>query len=403
MKKHIVFYLFGISLTNLTFAEEPVEAKTESSVNKYGATASFCPQNQFKPPCRIAYSNNHASQEEANKQVLQECGTDCKVLAELTNACGAIARVDDTWEHNGKTEGYTLAAWSDQADATAEPSLSGLEKLHLDFCNSVVQKEFGDLLGYKFKPCTIVESSCPTSAPTTFPIVATSVDFTSEDLKNIEIPVPSGYISGEFLEGSPGQRLLELGALTDSHVVFQVVFPLLLDNLVTERVKGCNGVPEVILDALPTQVSVYQHKFLASDYSFIPFPVTDDDSFGIVNCHYDLNFNRDTIGDYGQGDKIVTTYCIYAKILQEKFTFLYNLTVGLPERPVWGIYRTGPDNPIEASEILIFQDSSYVHIPIDRVYQLGEAFPWIVHAGTFKDDVFVPAWQDCHTAPLIIK
>jgi hypothetical protein len=401
MKKYLIFYFLGLCLTNLTFAaEEPVEAKSGNSVDKFGATAFFCEdENQFDPPCRIAYSNNHTSQEEANQQVLQECGSDCEIVAELTNACGVTVRIDDTWEHNGKIEGYTVVAWSDQTDTVAEPFIPGLEKAILAICDSFVQETHGHLPGYEFKPCSVIESSCPTPTP----IVAKSVDFTSEEIKNMEIPNPSGYVSGEFFEGSPGQRLLELGVLTDSHAVFHVTYPSVLDNLVTEPVKGCNSVPEAFPDALPTKVSVYLHDFLASDYSFLPFPVTGDDNFGMLNCHYDLNFDRDTIGDYGQGDKIVTTYCVYAKVPQEKFTFLHNGVSNLPERPVLGIYRSGPDNPIEASEVLIFQDSTYVNIPINRVYQHGEAFPWLVHVGTFKSNVFVPAWQDCHAAPLLAE
>ena len=46
---------------------------------------AICNKNidQFEPPCRIGYSNDHASQEEANQQAIQECGNDCQIVSEF--------------------------------------------------------------------------------------------------------------------------------------------------------------------------------------------------------------------------------------------------------------------------------------------------------------------------------
>jgi hypothetical protein len=121
----------------------------------------------------------------------------------------------------------------------------------------------------------------------------------------------------------------------------------------------------------------------------------------VVTCYYDLNLDPDTIGDYGQGDNIATTYCSYAKVRQEKFSFLYNTATAMPERTVFGVYEPGPDNPIEEGEVLVFQDSSYVHFQVNHVYQPGEQQSWIIHTGAFKGEEFIPAWQDCHLAPLV--
>jgi len=143
---------------------------SEQSADKYGAIARFCDAEDNMPAsdtCGIGYSNNHASQEEANQQAIKKCGVSgCEVIVELTNACAAIADVADTWEHNGETIGYTYNAWSDQEVALDSPLLPDLEKGLLDFCLSFVQeKGVGQMPGYTFKPCVILESSCPTNSP----------------------------------------------------------------------------------------------------------------------------------------------------------------------------------------------------------------------------------------------
>ena len=142
------------------------------SADKYGAMADFCdvPDGENRPrsdsSCGFGYSNNHASPEEANQQAIQKCGVSgCQVFAELTNVCGAVAYVEDSWENNGKTIGYFAWYYSDQTDGTTIPLLSDIETLLIDLCNPYIQERAGQMPGYKFKPCTIIESSCPTHSP----------------------------------------------------------------------------------------------------------------------------------------------------------------------------------------------------------------------------------------------
>jgi len=151
--------------------EAPVQLSTEQSGAKYGAFADFCDEveeGDYTPPpspdiCGWGYSNNHASQEEANQQALKKCGVSgCKVIQKYTNACVAIAEVSDTWEYNGRTIGYWHWVWSEPEDALKYPVLSDLENFILKFCNSYAQEQSEKKHGYTFKPCQIVESSCPT-------------------------------------------------------------------------------------------------------------------------------------------------------------------------------------------------------------------------------------------------
>lgn len=133
---------------------------------KYGAIAkNICNEKRLlsaPDSCGRAYSNSHTSQEEANQQALKKCGvSDCKVVAELTNVCGAVAYVSDTWKYQGKPLGYAWTAWSEQADGEGLKSLSDLEKTLLDYCNSTAQQYAGQKPGYTFKPCSLVASSCP--------------------------------------------------------------------------------------------------------------------------------------------------------------------------------------------------------------------------------------------------
>jgi hypothetical protein len=154
-------------------ADAPFQLRAGQSGAKYGAVATFCDKGElddYTPPsadiCGIGYSNNHASQEEANQQAIQKCGIKgCEIVAEFTNSCFSIADVSDTWEYNGETIGYKYQAWTDQGDALKYPLLSDLEPVLIDFCHSFVeQKEVVErqMPGYTFKPCTIVESLCPT-------------------------------------------------------------------------------------------------------------------------------------------------------------------------------------------------------------------------------------------------
>ena len=143
------------------------QLSAEQSGAKYGAVAkNVChDKRHISAPesCKMGYSNNHASQEEANQHALKKCGfSDCKVVTELTNVCGAVAYVSDTWEYNGKTFGYAWTAWADQKDGEGLKSLSDLEKALIDYCNSTAQKYAVQKPGYMFKPCSLLASSCPT-------------------------------------------------------------------------------------------------------------------------------------------------------------------------------------------------------------------------------------------------
>ncbi len=162
----IIISLVTIGLSVPLQANETPQLNSEQSATKYGAVAYFCDQKGNTPPsdtCGIGYSNNHASREAAHQHVLQKCGVSgCKVIAELTNACGVLAEVSDIWQYKGETLGYRWRAWSDQDDALKYPSLLDLEKVVLAFCDSFAQKKSGHMPGYTFKPCHIVESSCPT-------------------------------------------------------------------------------------------------------------------------------------------------------------------------------------------------------------------------------------------------
>ncbi|MDM8559355.1 DUF4189 domain-containing protein [Candidatus Parabeggiatoa sp. HSG14] len=161
--------LAAIGLSTPLQADAPVQLKAEQSGAKYGAVASFCdvPENTPRSDtCGMGYSNNHVSQEEANQQAIKKCGVSgCEVIIKLTNACGVLADGSDTWEYNGKTVGYSYSAWSDQGDALKYPLLADLEKFMIGFCNSFVQDKAAKMPGYTFKPCVILESSCPTPSP----------------------------------------------------------------------------------------------------------------------------------------------------------------------------------------------------------------------------------------------
>jgi len=159
-----------IGLSTPLQADAPFQLKAEQSGAKYGAVAGYCEPKElddYTPPpvdtCAVGYSNNHASQEEANQHAIQKCGlSGCEVVVELTNACGAITEVVDSWEYNGEPIGYRYYSWTDQGDALKYPLLADLENLVLDFCNSQVQEGEAQKPGYTFKPCTVIESSCPT-------------------------------------------------------------------------------------------------------------------------------------------------------------------------------------------------------------------------------------------------
>ncbi len=389
------------------------EPGNKTSQSKYGAIAHYCDQTDHKLPrtenCGIGYSNNHASQEEANQKALEKCGVSgCKVVEELVDVCGVVAEVYDTWEVEGEKVGYSFRVWTNQEDGLKQSSLEDLESTTLEYCNEMVTINQVFLLpGYPgFKTCSIVESSCPTSTPPAstpaiLPITAESVIFTAEELKNMEIPKPTGYMVGEYFEGAIGQNLIEMGLLKETHIVYHLTYPSVLGDLLTEPVKKCNSAVQILQNAIPSQVSVYLHEFMATDYSLFPFPIPGDDHFGMANCYYDLAFDKNTVGDYGQGDRMAITYCNYAKIPQDKFSNLYNTTI--VERSVISVYRTSPDNPVEVGEVLVFDDLSYVHVPVVRVYQPGEAFPFITHTGNLKGTDFLPAWKNCQMGPVVSK
>jgi hypothetical protein len=166
--------LAAIGLSAPLQADAPLQLRAGQSSAKYGAVAkNVCDDNRHisaPDSCGRAYSNNHASQEEANQHALKKCGfSDCKVVTELTNVCGVLAYVSDTWEYKGKTVGYAYTAWSEQEDGlkllSERKLLSDLEREVIDFCNSFAQKKAGQKPGYTFKPCVVLESSCPTSSP----------------------------------------------------------------------------------------------------------------------------------------------------------------------------------------------------------------------------------------------
>ncbi|MDM8568221.1 DUF4189 domain-containing protein [Thiotrichales bacterium HSG1] len=191
--------VIGLS-TSLQAADAPFQLKAEQSGDKYGAVAEFCEPKEaddYTPPsadtCVVGYSNNHASQEEANQHAIKKCGlSDCKVVAELNNACGVIARTTDTWEHNGEPVGYILPVWNDQGDASKYPLLADLENFMLDFCNSYAQETFENWPGYKFKSCAIVESSCPT------PVLSLSQEKETFNCDE-EVMVNMSPINGEWI------------------------------------------------------------------------------------------------------------------------------------------------------------------------------------------------------------
>jgi len=181
-------------------ADAPFQFKAEQSGAKYGAFAEFCEPKEpgdYTPPsadsCVVGYSNNHASPKEANQHAIQKCGVSgCKVVAELTNACGVMTMVTDTWEYNGEPVGYILPVWSDQGDAPKYPLLADLENFMLDFCNSYVQETFGVWPGYTFKSCVIVESSCPT------PFLSLSPKKETFDCDE-EVMIDVSQINGEWI------------------------------------------------------------------------------------------------------------------------------------------------------------------------------------------------------------
>ncbi len=156
------------SLTAVTIVlSAPLLAETGSEpANIYGAFADFCetPDLLNSPTCNMAYVNGYASREEANQRAIEKCGLPgCEVFAELTNACGVHAEVAHVWEHNGETMNYSFYFYTDQSDAEAYPVLSDLQAYLLDACENYQREEHGQKPGYTFKPCSIVESSCPST------------------------------------------------------------------------------------------------------------------------------------------------------------------------------------------------------------------------------------------------
>ena len=153
--------------------EAPVQSNTEPSGAKYGAMAFYCKageDNAPPSPCEFSYSNNHTSQEEANQHALEKCGVSgCEVVIKLTNACGVLVGISDTWEHNGKTVGYKFWNATEQDDAVKFPLLADLEKYALEQCNANILPEIRKIPGYTFKPCQVIDSSCPTTVQSVSP------------------------------------------------------------------------------------------------------------------------------------------------------------------------------------------------------------------------------------------
>jgi len=116
--------------------------------------------------------------------------------------------VADTWEFNGETVGYSYRIWSEQEDGVALPLPSDLEKVALDFCGEQVKSHnTPDLPGYTYKPCAVVESSCPTLR------LSNGISILKSEL-DIQVTVPKAralfHVSHE---GPIGDFLLEIGAI----------------------------------------------------------------------------------------------------------------------------------------------------------------------------------------------
>lgn len=170
----IITSLATLGLTVPLKADEaPAQPNAEQTGAKYGAFAFFCDKvkegdstSQSPGRCKWSYSgysNNHTSQEEANQQALKKCGvSECEVVIKYTNVCAAIAEVSDIWEYEGKTISYRIWSVSSPEDGHQSPLLSDLKQAVLEHCNSSIAEKYNNLLGYTFKSCQLVESSCPT-------------------------------------------------------------------------------------------------------------------------------------------------------------------------------------------------------------------------------------------------
>lgn len=145
-----------------TVTDEIVAYLQVMAQSKYGAVAYFCESENLND-CYIGYSNSHSSQEEANQRAIEKCGAaDCEVVEKLINVCGVVVEVADNWEHNGEKYSYRYQKWSTQLDAVKVTSHETNVQRLLDSCNRYAREKASNLPGYSFKPCTVIENSCPT-------------------------------------------------------------------------------------------------------------------------------------------------------------------------------------------------------------------------------------------------